>query len=207
VEEPSRKKEEDNDNSSDGYFTQSSDGALNNSSSCDAMLLGAPQSSKDTAPLVCSKEFDSKGVAVETEAAVTQAEMSTESSNAAEALPGAQAMGISDEPVTSSASCLVKGTTPTPNYSEVVARSNSNSPLPSREVRGVGSSYASREGKSESPKVKDVRLDPRGGKGSGFSKRSSSPRETDAIQVVLKEGKTGISYTETSEIRAVWEQY
>ena len=71
-------------------------------------------------------EFDSKGLAVDAAAAVTQAEMSTEFFNAGEALPGAQAMGISDEPVTSSASCLVKGNTPTPNYSEALAASASN---------------------------------------------------------------------------------
>ena len=63
---------------------------------------------------------------MEAAAAVTQAKMSTESSNAAETLPGAQAMGISDEPVMSSASCLVKGNTPTPNYSEPLAASASN---------------------------------------------------------------------------------
>ena len=190
MEEPPRKREEDN--SSDGYFTQSSDGALNNSSSYDGVVPGTPKSSKDVAPHVSSKEFDAKGLAVEAAAAVTQAEMSTESSNAAEALPGAQAMGISDEPVTSSASCLVKGNTPTPNYSEVVARSNSNSPLPSREVRGVGSPCPPREGKSDSTQVKEIRSEPRGGKGSGFSQKSSSPRDTDAHQIVLKEGEAGI---------------
>ena len=87
-------------------------------------MPGTPQ--KDEALHVSSKEFDSKGLAVDAAVAVTQAKMSTESSNAAEALPGAQAMGISDEPVTSSASCLVKGNTPTPNYSEALAASASN---------------------------------------------------------------------------------
>lgn len=169
TEEQLKKKEEDIDLSSDGYFTQSSDGAVNNSASSDAIQL---QFSKEAAPSMIPKDnSDSDIPACEAENAVTHDAPNSDSPRAAEALPGAQVIRSSDE-VGLPSSKVYGRSSASPHFITTAGEGKLEVPQATREVRSL------------TPQAEPS--EPRG-KFSGFNRMVGSA--SDCSQVVLIKGE------------------